>query len=1065
MIRIYRSNCLTELAGILAGLPDFTSHPDPFYSPEIVVPNLDTSRWLKLEVAGLNGFSGNLSFMLPAEWMWNQIRVLYPNLPKKLAADPEPVTWALFDMLLDPETRKRFGILNRYIQSRPDESREKATLELAKMISSLFDQYQIYRPEMLMAWQNGKSGIGSGSGAPKGEERWQAELWNDLNTWLKSHFDENDVRSLNRAELYNKAIQAMNTGRLKLQNPLFVFNPGLIPKPIVELMGEVAKHQSVYLFLIQPSPEPTREDSGNPMVSSLGGESGAVSKLYEFSEAESESTDHFKNRSSSGLLARIQDSIASNEPLTGQPGSLSGTVAIRSCHSRNREVEALHDFLLEKFQDDDTLNPEDVLVVTPDLLPYASAIHSVFGTREPGLPEIPYHLAAGESEEAAMLRRTFILLIDIPDSRFEFNKVMELFLMKPVHERFGLSLEDAFRVQSWVDENHVHWGMDPEHRKEWNQPANSDRHTWQSAVRRVWLGYLMAVEAGEVSGNTLLYTGVRSSSDYEIWAAFTAFLNRLNQIRIDAGKTVDPASWCNRVEQWINHILSEGYLQSSHSQFIYKLLRDVRESAETASFRKEVNFGLMQQWMKKKLSAYGTAGAQFNRGVTFSTMVPVRSIPFRVIALIGLNEGVFPRRTGAPDFDLMLQYPDPSDRNRRNEDRNLFLESVLAAVDIHYTSYIGRSHIDNEPLPPSPVVSEWISFLSNLIGLTEDDIVLRVPLTGYSATAFSAQYSAWSDVHFRTAKAFQGISTGANGLYSGNRLPPYRDVDNEYVDLGKMVSRVVHPLRGFVRDRMNAALSDPDEEKQEFEINALERHRIFDRLFKWRLHNREEIDFEQVVWSSGILPAGRPGVMELNELILAVDRAVEAIRKSGFEPEMNHMDVDITTGEFRIQGEIQSYSARRFLDLSASSRSAVNMLQTWVRHLLLSAMYPDKENESALICELKKDPVIVTYAAVNDPEKYLEPLVNLFTDSGEKPVLFFPKTVMAYVENLEKGEDAARKKAALEFEGTGFDYSWPERDDLNSAVMLGSNAELTDEMLDERFCGIISGMLKHTVEG
>jgi exodeoxyribonuclease V gamma subunit len=236
MIRIYRSNRLTELAGILAGLPDFTSHPDPFYSPEIIVPNLDTSRWLKLETAGLNGIAGNLSFMLPAEWMWNQIRVLYPNLPKKLAADPEPITWALFDMLLEPETRKKFGILNRYIQARPAESREKATLELAKMISSLFDQYQTYRPGMLMAWQNGKSGIGTGNKAPKGDERWQAELWNDLNTRIKSHYNKNDERSLNRAELYLEAFQAIKTGRLKLQNPLFVFNPGLIPQPIVEMM-------------------------------------------------------------------------------------------------------------------------------------------------------------------------------------------------------------------------------------------------------------------------------------------------------------------------------------------------------------------------------------------------------------------------------------------------------------------------------------------------------------------------------------------------------------------------------------------------------------------------------------------------------------------------------------------------------------------------------------------------------------------------------------------------------------------------------------------------------------
>jgi exodeoxyribonuclease V gamma subunit len=1062
MIQTYRSNRLSKLAELLAALPEFKDISDPFYSPVILVPNLDTSRWLKLELAGRNGFAGNLSFQLPAEWQWNQIRKLFPDIPKLLPTDPEPITWILFDMLRDQKYLSKFDILDRYVQSRPNEIRETALFELCRILGALFDQYQIYRPEMLLMWEEGST-------EKRKDEQWQSRIWRDLNRQISR-----SGLPINRAELYREITQAIESGKIPQGEDLFVFNPGLIPKPIVSLLEIWGRRADVHLFLVQPSTGLDSEETNqHPLVSSFGEEARAQSLLWSLSEPEPkyEVSDSYQLLQGDEILKKVQKAISNNlemdEKLVADTGisEFFDSVRIVSCHSRIRETEALYDFLLEQFEKDETLNPEDVLVVTPDLDPYRSAIHAIFGHSEDSLPDIPYYIPnafkAGEPE----LLRAFSRLMDLLESRFEFHSVIDLFLMKPVHKKFGCSAAEAFRVNQWMEENHVHWGLDEDHRKEWDQPGSALHHTWRAAMRRGWLGQLMATEPGEIFRDVLLFSGVEGTSGKEIWAGFSSFLHSLEELRMESKKKRSPEDWSEFFEDCLEKLFLNSSIESLRSHVITKCLQELADSASTAKMDHPVGYSLAAKWLKKKFSAVGGSGAQFNRGITFSTMVPVRSIPFRIIALIGLNEGVFPRKMTSVDFDLMQQHPQPTDRNRRNEDRNLFLESIMAAEKVHYCSYIGRSQTDNEPIPPSPVVSEWIAYLSKITGLRENEIVTQLPLTSYSPSSFSKTYRGWSKTGYQTARKLTEEGNPVNGLYRPDLQLPVNESGIENIDLRDLIMVVTDPFKGFLASRYKARLYDQDEESQEFEINALQYHILFDRLLGWRIHDRNGIDAESVLLGSGILPSGSPGRMELTGLVDAVDRSLSVIREYGVQPERRLIPVDISLSGQRILGDVRSYSSERYLDIQVSGRSAKTIIKGWINHLAMSHMNSVKKAESLLICELKKEPVTITYKPVSHPTAYLQGYLNLFLESISKPVPFYPETVLKYVENIDKGDEDALDKAIQAFEGTGHEKSRADRDNLSTAVLLGDEAAFMEEMLQERFCVLIRDMLNHIEEG
>jgi exodeoxyribonuclease V gamma subunit len=1048
MISTYRSNRLISLAQHLAERLEATVSDDPFEGDLILVPNLDTARWLKTTLAEMNGFAGNLHFQLPAEWQYSCIRELYPDLPKRLPSDPDPLKWAIYELLLNEKITARFDKLNRFLNSQPQEKRDEAALAVAGQLASLFDQYLIYRPEMIIRWQNGK--IGSG------DEQWQAGIWNLLDKKWKS-IHQKELKK-NKAELYTDALQRLTDGDLKNVQPIHLFNPGLIAEPIVRMIEQASKHHSVDIYLVQPSGDP--ESNSHPLISSLGKESEAVNTLFYLPG--SRIVDSFPDTTEVNNLTNIQKSIIQSDTglqIKPENEDLSG-VEVRSCHSAVREIEVLRYFLLSKFEEDSSLHPDDILVVAPNLDNYQSAIHAVFGITEDGLPTIPYFVSGRNLSEADTFERAFLHILSLADSRFSFTAVMDLFMMRSIREQFRVSESEASTIKRWMEDNNVHWGLDENHRTESDQPGEH-LQTWNSAMRRGWLGQWMGSEPGDIWNDTLLFNGVRTTSDQKIWAQFSNYLYRLNRIRNEVKTRRSPEKWYETIEKWLELFFSQKDLTSDYTLNTRKVFESMREHVKLAGFKSEVSYSVIKSELEKKLEEQRSGSAQFHRGITFSTMVPVRSIPFRIIAMIGLNEGTFPRKVTAPDYDLMVQYPKPTDRNRRNEDRNLFLESILAAGEIHYCSYEGQSIIDNETIPPSPIVSDWVDYLSTISGLSSEEIIKKEALSSFSPSSFKTgkNYSKLS------AEAVQNILDSDHkneGLKFENSLPDGESLQS--LDLRDLISFYSNPIRTLVRSRFGSYLRDIDEERDEFNLSHLDKHLLFEKVFGWVINHKSDEQVRKLILNSGLVPAGWPGEHQVVSIIESVKVAIEQIKSHRFDPAFNRLEISCILSGTEIQGSIQSYSSTGLLDLSFSKMSGKNVIQTWIKHLLISvadSVYSD----SYLICEPKKgDPKLIHFKKVNDPESILKNLITFFEAGLKKPLLFFPKTLFTYENLVEEDANKAWKDAKREFEGDDFGKSYPERDDLNISFLLGEGVEFGPEIVQEEYRTIIREMLNHMEE-
>lgn len=1044
MITHYKSHSLSILAEQLANIMDENLPEDPLMMRQVIVPNLDTSRWLKLNLAERNGMAANIEFILPSDWQWRQVRKLMPELPKNLPSDQGPMKWAIFELLLDQATRKKFGILDSYISSQGDEYIEQRALSIANQMAWLFDQYQVYRPELIIAWQNGRKG--------EGDEKWQSALWKLFDKTIKNRVG--DHAKFNRAELFLKISEAVKNGDIEFDQPLYMFNPGLIPKSIVELFKEAGKRTDSTLFQIQPSKQ--ADQFQNELLQSFGDEAARTSTLWKGDDTDEQS--RFSSITLSSDLDHIRDSIIRNEPLTIHQYSVKTLegIHVRSCHSPVREIETLHQFLIEQFEKDETLHPDDVLVVTPNLENYRSAIHAVFGSTDEGVPQIPYHCDNQGSGEYA-LQRSFLKLLSLIDSRFTFSEVMDFLAMKSVRDKFGLSEPDADMIRGWMKDNHVVWGLDAEHRTDWEQPAES-LQTWHEALKRGWLGQWVDSGEDRLLNNTLLFAGVHTTNQKKIWSSFSKFLSLMGEYSKLAQNHRSCAQWCEVLKHWIESLFSE-HARSSHEGIKLKNILDtMEESCNLVKFEGYISFTefrseLISAVEKKSI---GSSSANFNRGIVFSSMVPVRSIPAKIIALIGLNEETFPRKPSAPEFDLIAQKPANHDRNRKEEDRNLFLESILAAKNIHYCSYIGQSSIDNETIPPSPILGEWVDILAGYTGVDPDEIIKKEPLNGFSISQFQSKES-YSQAYFKTAQSIVKDGNKTDGLRLSGKLPvPDED---ETINISDFVRFFGSPVQWFVGNRFNARLLEPEADKDEFEMDSLEEHILFQRVFGWVQKGLTQPQMEKILEQSGALPSGWAGQRQLQEIIQHVYTSINLLKDHNFEPEITQVDFSFQVEDVLFEGALTSYSKNHLLDITPSSMSGKLALQAWLKHLIRSVQHND-QNISYLCCELKKgDPKLFQFQAVSEPKSMLRPFVELYKSGRTKPLHFFPKTIYAFWEEEKKGSEKAFQKAAEKFEG-GFN-TYGERENEYIKVLMGEDVEFRDEFVEENFLELIREMAKH----
>ncbi|MBE7926361.1 exodeoxyribonuclease V subunit gamma [Pseudomonas saudiphocaensis] len=1058
MLSLYHApdlETLGELATTLLAKP----LADPFAPALVVVPSQGMGRWLTLELARKQGIAMQLETQLPARFVWDLSRAVLGQLPEQSAFAPQTLTWRLYDWLCEPANLELAPRLAQYL----DGGDERRRLSLAAKIADTFDQYLLYRDDWLAAWERGET-LDLGP-----DEGWQALLWHELTKDGHPH----------RARLLGDLLQRLygDEALPGLPERLLVFGISSLPPHHLRVLDGLARHIDVVVCALNPSREAwgdirdIRElarqpdsgvddwylDVGHPLLASLGKQGrDFFDALFSLEGQEFGLYSADEDLRDESLLRALQNDILRlhtrhpDERMQLADGDRS--LEMHIAHSPLREVEILHDQLLARFATDPSLSPGQVVVLTPDIERYAPFIEAVFAPRE-GVPRIPYSLADRSLRAEVPLIEAFLELLMLAQSRFAAEEVLAWLEQPAIARRAGIESEDLPLLRDWLREAGVRWGRDGEQRAKLGLPAEA-AFTWRQGLDRLLLGFAappqLAGDSAPLLGEHWPLDALEGARG-QLLGRLVAFVERLGQLAEQLARPRPLAEWADDLQLLIDSLFDER--EAGETLLVLsQACTALREQALAAELKRPIELELVHQQLSAALQQGSGASGFLTGAVTFCTMVPMRSLPFRLVCLLGLDDGVFPRRTPPSGFDLMGRHPRRGDRARRLDDRYLLLETLLSARDALYLSYVGRDPRDNAQLPPSVLLSEVLEAVDLTAVLPDgskvsERISIAHPLQPFAPGNFAS--GGFSASWFRAAQRLAEPPQPPTPFASRLAEP---DAAWLTIEPSQLLQCFRHPSRFLLEQRLGLRLADSREalasdEPFELEMPAWNGLR---RLSLQALeHGWSDEEERRMACAAGWLPPGEVGQALWGKLrgpVRAFAPRLFELRPSEVpEP----LPVDIALAGVRIHGWLDGVTSGGLFGWKLGRLGEWDLAPFWLRHLMLNlSATPDIERNSLMLSPAGDWQL----GALANAAELLKPWLVAYREAICEPLPLLPRSSHAFASGLRKPSrgseplETARKRAREAWLGAEFSPIEGESLDPWNALAYRDR-----DPLDERF--------------
>ncbi|WP_374359665.1 exodeoxyribonuclease V subunit gamma [Pseudoduganella danionis] len=1068
-----------------------------------LVQSNGVAEWLKIALAEELGICAATRVALPARFLWETYRGMlgHEQVPTISAFDKGPLTWRLMRLLPGLLADPVFAPLRHFLADGAPERR----LQLAERLADLYDQYQVYRADWLDDWAHGRdqlrrAGDAGAALALTPEQRWQAQLWRAVIADVAP-----DQRELGRATIHTEFVRAAAAGEAplgRLPRRIVIFGVSALPFQTLQALAALSAYTQVLLAVPNPCqyywgdiiegrellraahkrqqprnghdlgalPLEQLHAHSHPLLASWGRQGRDFIRLLDEFDTASASlrdgdgqplrVDLFSDGPGHTLLEQIQGAVRDLLPLAEHPGlpppASDRSVEFHIAHSVQREVEVLHDQLLAMLAADATLRPRDVVVMVPDIDTFTAAIHAVFAQyRRSDARYIPFEIGDVNDRSVNPLLVALEWLLRLPQQRCRQSEVRDLLDVPAVASRYGLDSEDMATLGLWIEGVGVRWGLDPEHRSGLGLGAAGEQNSWLFGVRRMLLGY--------ASGNGAAFGGIEPYG--EVGGLDAALAGSLAQLVTDLlhwrgvlAQQRTPAEWGVQARALLAAFFSAGEEgdRLTLAQLDEALGRWL-ETCENAGFVEAVPLAVLREaWLS--LMDEPTLNHQFvSGGVTFCTLMPMRAVPFRVVCLLGMNDGDFPRRAARADFDLLALagMARPGDRSRRDDDRYLMLEAVLAARDKLYISWVGRNVRDNSPQPPSVLVAQLCDYLRAGWQIALEQLTTEHALQPFSRRYFEQDGLLTYAREWRVAHGEQPAGDAASAL------APYELESGHRLKLADLVNFMRQPVRYFFRQRLGVVFGDAaqvGEDEEPFALDGLERYQLEDQLLADEGEDElpEQVAEQLTLRAArlareGRLPIGLIGQQYQQQLVaglLPVRSAWLQLRQQYPRPAPK-VAVTLALGGLQLEdwvdqlrsdghgtvwlGQISS----KVMDKQGGLR-AEKLIEIWLRQLALAASgSPVAAHLIARDAHVQMQPMLQPTALA-----VLEQLAALWRSNMDQPLPTACKTALA----LLKDEDArAIYDGGFELAGEVADLClarlWPEYAELEAQAGFADVAE------------------------
>ncbi|MGC8806993.1 MAG: exodeoxyribonuclease V subunit gamma [Thiomonas sp.] len=855
----------------------------PLEEEIFLVQSNGAAEWLKMALAAQRGICAATRVELPARFLWRTYRQVLGNaaVPPRSAVDKAVLTWRLMRLLPQLLSQPGFAPLSQYLHGHDAQRR----LQLARKLADLFDQYQIYRSDWLDAWADGREVLldVNGTASPlAADQRWQALLWRAVLNELSDAQRAGIRPQVQRAML--QALQGADAGRVALPRRVVLFGASHLPGALLDALVALSRQMQVLVALpnpcryhwadiiegrellrAAPRRRAARKDidlaaisleamhaHAHPLLAAWGRQGRDFMRQLDAFDARATAQDEpelpreglFDDSPDVTLLQQVQAAVRDLLPLHEHPHnaipSADRSVVFHMAHSAQREVEVLHDQLLRllaQHGEPSPLRPRDIVVMVPDIAPFAPAIRAVFGQYAPGdARHIPYDIADLPARATEPLLLALDWLLRLPDQRVHGSELGDLLDVPAIARRFGLQPEDRPRLTQWIAGAGVRWGLDAAQRAHLGLAACGEQNTWRFGLRRMLLGYTGAGEDG--FADIVPYDEI-GGLDAALVGPLADLLDVLQAWWQTACGTATPQQWAQHARDLLDALtLPQDLAERQTRARIDDALSAWLDDCASAAFDEPVPLSVLRDgWLGAVDEAPG-GGRFLAGGVTFCTLMPLRSIPFEVVCLLGMNEGDYPRQSPRSDFDLMRQPGQyrPGDRARREDDRYLMLEALLSARRMLYISWAGRSPRDNTAQPPSVLVAQLRDYLAaGWRGEDGGDLLAQRttehPLQPFSRRYFEQDIGVADDAAALFTYAREWRPAHAEGA-APPQSPPAFEPLTEALNLQQLARFLKNPVKAFFRIRLDVVFDDLDaqDDDEVFALDGLSHHGLLSVL-------------------------------------------------------------------------------------------------------------------------------------------------------------------------------------------------------------------------------------------
>jgi exodeoxyribonuclease V gamma subunit len=1042
-----------ERTDLLAdGLAELLRAPleDPFAREVVVVPARGVERWLTQRLshrlgAGVRGGDGvcaGVEFRSP-----HALVAMLLGRERDDPWDPDHLVWPLLQVvdasLGEPWCAALAAHLGHGVGADAEarDDRRNRRYAVARRLAGHLASYAAQRPRLLTDWREGRDTDGAG-GELDADLRWQPELWRRLLEVVDA--PPPDVR--HEATL---AVLRSDAGAgLDLPPRLSLFGHTRISATEAELLAALGELRDVHLWLPQVSatlwedlravsaagPVPRAEDHsadvvGHPLLAALGRDArelqrtlaplGAKDEVLPSAEEGPVGDATMLGWLQQDLRANAVPDAATRAARVRDEADLS--VQVHACHGAARQVDVLREVLVGLLADDPTLEPRDILVMCPDIETYAPLVSAAFGMAEvaPDGDGHPGHQLRVRLADRALtatnpLLRLASTLVELAGGRLTATQVLDLAGEEPVRLRFGFSDDDLDRLRQWTGEAGVRWGLDASHRRRYG--LDLGQNTWQAGLDRVLLGVAMAGDDHRYAGGVLPLDDV-GSGDVDLAGRLAELVDRLHAFVAAAEAATTVADWVRTLSEGVSRLTRTPPTEAWQvAQFDRELARvAVAGEGETA-----LRLADVRRLLDQRLGGRPTR-ASFRTGtLTVCTMVPMRSVPHRVVALLGLDDGLFPRATTPDGDDVLGRRPLTGERDVRSEDRQLLLDAVMAATERLVVTYTGAAEHTGAERPPAVPLGELVDALDvTATGATRGDVVVRHPLQPFDARnlvpgelvpgrPFSFDRAALAGA--RVARETRVVP----GPLVAEPLPdrPLPDGAVPEVSLADLKAFFDHPVRAFLRQRLGvAAVLGADElaDGVPIDLDALEKWAVGDRLVRDVLSGMSPTDGMTAELLRGVLPPGRLGERQLRDVVGVVQPIVtRALELRTGEPRA--VDVDVVVGGVRLTGTVTELFGTDLVTVTYSSLGARQRLRAWIDLLALTVAHPDHNWRSHAVGKRRSGAQRALAGPLDHrAEAWLADVLDTYRRGMREPLPLPLRTGLAYAEEaarLRMGVDA-----------------------------------------------------------